>query len=140
MIPYEEGGICPIKRVLAEETELAARLYSEALVQLEDANERIERARSAANESRDRADVARIALQEHIESHGCWFIDKIRPVAEVIRFVPSERYPCFLGGVPCFLHFPSKRPFRGVDFQANRLYQVVNPFRISVDGIPIVDE
>jgi len=71
MIHYEEGGICPIMRVLAEETELAARLYSEAVVQLEDANERIDRARSAVNELRDRADVARIGLQEHLDSHGC---------------------------------------------------------------------
>jgi len=71
MNQYEEGSICPIKSVLAEETELAARLYAEAAVRLEDANERIERARSAVNERRDRADVARIALEEHIHSHGC---------------------------------------------------------------------
>lgn len=67
----KEGSICPIKRALAEEIDLAARLYSEAVVELEDANERIERARSAVNESRDRADVSRIALEEHISSHGC---------------------------------------------------------------------
>ena len=71
MNPYKEGSICPIKRVLAEETDLAARLYSEAVLQLEDANERIEKARSAVNVSRDRADVAQIALQEHVNSHGC---------------------------------------------------------------------
>ena len=71
MNQYGEGSICPIKRVLAQETELAAGLYSEAVVQLEDANERIVRAQSAVNELRGRADVARIALEEHIASHGC---------------------------------------------------------------------
>lgn len=67
----KEGSICPIKRELAEEAGLAARLYSEAVLQLEDATERIDRARTAVNESRDRADVARIVLQEHVSSHGC---------------------------------------------------------------------
>jgi hypothetical protein len=66
---------CSMRQKLAQEFATAARLYAEAvaLVTGSDtmANDPYIRLRNAARAAQDRAETARIAFEEHLDSHRC---------------------------------------------------------------------
>ena len=74
--PRAAVDCCDIRRHLAEQFALAARLYAEAVVSLTiqfmpiSSNE-YNRLTEAAEEARRRAAATGIAFEEHVDSHGC---------------------------------------------------------------------
>jgi hypothetical protein len=75
MKPNIEDGICPTKRRLGEEFAESARLYYEAVARLTQ-QELIQscaaqQLRTTAAETHLRTEAARLALEQHLNSHGC---------------------------------------------------------------------
>lgn len=68
-------GRCEIRRLLAEQFAIAARVYAEAVVDFamreEMTNLDYERLRKAAADARLRAYAAGLAFEQHIASHHC---------------------------------------------------------------------
>jgi hypothetical protein len=72
MEPHIEDGICPKKRRLAEELAESARLYYDAVASLAQ-REAVEEQdpHATARDAHERANRARVAFEEHIDSHKC---------------------------------------------------------------------
>jgi len=71
-----EAGCCAIRRRLAEQFAIAARLYGEAVVLytgFEGPTADVEyiHLRDAAREAQQRAEVARVLFEEHVDLHRC---------------------------------------------------------------------
>jgi hypothetical protein len=66
---------CETKRRLADEFATAARLFAEAVVLFtcRDSRSKDEynRLRNASRAAQEQAEIARIAFEEHVDSHGC---------------------------------------------------------------------
>jgi hypothetical protein len=75
MKPNIEGGACEIKRRLGKEFAESARLYYEAVAGLtqQELTQRdaADRLRTKAKETHLRTEAARLALEQHLDSHGC---------------------------------------------------------------------
>jgi hypothetical protein len=67
---------CRTRQELAEEFAVAARLFSEAVVSLAGhiggmSDGEFNRLRTAAKTMQERAEAARVAFEEHVDSHRC---------------------------------------------------------------------
>ena len=64
-----EESRCATKQRLAKDAAESARFYYETVAQLTE-HESIEQRRAMAK-AQDRANAARLALERHLDSHGC---------------------------------------------------------------------
>jgi hypothetical protein len=63
---------CHLRRELANEWSISARLYAEAVVNLTTGNgDGFEKLRLAAREAQARAEASCVLFEEHVASHGC---------------------------------------------------------------------
>jgi len=65
---------CAVRRDLANEFAISARLYAEAVVILTrgvTSESNFEKLRIAARRAQERAELARVAFEEHVAGHGC---------------------------------------------------------------------
>ena len=66
---------CSIRQQLAQEFATAARLYAEAVVLFTSLgtipNDKYTRLRDAVREAQERAEIARVTFEEHVDSHRC---------------------------------------------------------------------
>jgi hypothetical protein len=65
---------CAIRRDLSNEFAICARLYAEAVVTLTSgvtSGSNFEKLRVAARRAQERAEIARVAFEEHVAGHGC---------------------------------------------------------------------
>ena len=65
---------CKLRRELADQFAIAARLYAEAVVIFthnEFHGPQFEELRERAREAQDHSEKARVAFEEHVASHGC---------------------------------------------------------------------
>jgi len=77
--PLQSNQCCDIRRKLAEEFSVHARLFSEAVVQLTSytvlAPERYAKLREAVEKAQTRAEQASVQFEEHVERHRCGLTD-----------------------------------------------------------------
>jgi hypothetical protein len=65
------AAYCPVRFQLADEYATSARLYAEAVVLAASGTVGIESLRAITRPAYERSEVARVAFEEHVASHGC---------------------------------------------------------------------
>jgi hypothetical protein len=79
-----QGDCCCLRRQLAEQFAINARLYSEAVVRLTRSGQTsgdYDQLLAATVEAQGRAEVAQIAFEEHVKTHGCDMTERTEPKA-----------------------------------------------------------
>lgn len=78
MLPPEasKANCCEIKRRMADEFALAAGLFAQAVVLFTSSDDRVSndeynRLGAASRAAQERAELARMAFEEHVNCHGC---------------------------------------------------------------------
>jgi len=78
-LELESNPCCDIRRKLAEQFSVHARLYSEAVVTLTRLKSLTQaeyaKLREAAEKAQERAELASVQFEEHVERHRCGLTD-----------------------------------------------------------------